>query len=214
MALQSVTSANLMCGMTGYNGLGFTGGIYGGGYGMYGGYGINGDISIYENNLKNQYDVWQTQNGYANKPAVETQTIDNRCQDIGDLIVQGRTDDASEEIDKLIEELKQYPQYKNYNDKEIRAVLRNAYQNATGSDIVKDIEENTSSNFFQGVKQGLPFGGLAANKTTRAELIEKVTDVPQSKGSKTAEVAGAMIAGTLTYGPIGTIAGLFKALRK
>lgn len=208
MTLGSVTSANLMYGMTGYNGLGFMGGTYGG-YGIYGGYGMNdGSVSLYQNNVQNGYDIWQTQNGYQNKPGVETMTINNQCQDIGMLITAGRTDDASKEIEKLVDELKQYPQYANYSDKEIRSVVRNTYQNATGSDIINDIEVSTSNNFVQGIKQGLPLGGLCANKTTRADLVEQVTGVPKSKGEKAAERIGAMTASAATYGAIGfTVSG-------
>ena len=201
----SITSANLMCGMTGYNGLNY-GGFYGGygyGYGMCG-----GDVSIYQNNLNNNYDMWQTQNGYSNKPGVETMTINNQCQDIGVLLAQGRTDDASKEIEKMVSDLKEYAQYANYSDKEIRSVVRSLYQSATGSDLLADIDTYASGSFAQGIKEGCIFGGIAANKTTKADLIEQVTGVKKAKGDTTGEITGSVLSGAATYGAIGAGVGV------
>lgn len=200
MGIGSLTSMNLRYGMGGLGTLGL------GAYGAYGGYGANGGYAAMNKSyMENNYDVWQSRVGYSNKPGVETMTINDQCQNIGTLLSKGRTDDASKQIEKLVKTLKSYPQYETYNTREIRSVIRSLYQNATGSDLLNDIEMNASGSVTQGLKEGLVLGGIFANKATKADLEEQVTGMNKGKGETFGEIAGAMISGAASYGGIATI---------
>ena len=200
MGIGSLTSLNLKYGMGGS-------GLFGG-YGMYGGYGLNsGYAAMDKNYMENTYDVWQSRIGYSNKPGVETMTVNEQCQNIGTLLYKGRTDEASKQMEKLVKTLKSYPQYSSYNTKELRTVIRSVYQNATGSDLINDIDVNATGSFAQGLKEGCILGGIFANKATKADLEEQVTGIKKGKGETIGEIAGAMASGAATYGAAGGVFG-------
>lgn len=201
MTLGSVTSTNLRNSLTGYGGMMYD-------YPEFGFYGP-GCMSPKKSKkiISNNYDMWQYQNGFNNKPAAEVMSINNQCQDIGSLLAKRHTDEASKEIEKLVKNLKKYPQYSAYSDKEVRAVMRTFYQKATGSDLITDINENASGSFVQGLKEGCILGGIFANRTTKADLESQVKGMKKDRNDKWAEISGSVLSGAATYGLIGLLGG-------
>ncbi len=198
-----MTTANYYASLNGLgttmSGLGCTNyGNYGS-YGYYGGYGYGmdaEDVEQYKENIANNYEVQVFSQSYADKQGIETMTLNDQCESIQMLMSSGRIDDASEEFENLVAQIKALPQYESYTDQEIRTIARSQYQTATGVDILTDIDNNASGSFWQGIKEGIPiFGTIFAENTTKEDFQAQVTGIEKSEESSIAETIGAALTG-------------------
>lgn len=205
-----VTSAN-----TATNFMGTNYGSYGtynnfGGYGMgFGGYGYGANVTDVEKakeNMQNNYSIYTAQQGYNGKQQVESLTYSQQSQNISTLLDANRNDDAAKEFEKLVNSIKAAPQYSMCTDAEARAIAQSHYRNATGSNLVNDIQEKSSSSFVQGLKMGVPILGLFESSNSREDLVSKVTGAPASAKDAVAKGFGACLSGGALVG--GTVAGL------
>lgn len=193
---------------------------YGLGYGgYYGGVYNTANAEQVKDRITNNYDIYATQQGLRSKQGVETLNNSQQCNLIAADLKAGEVDQASEKFKETFDAMKNLPQYANYSDSEICALIRDQYATTTGSDMVSDINKNSSGAFFQGFKRGVPLLGLLANKNSSADLISQVTNNDKSKGEKSAKVIGTTLgAATGAAAIVGLVKGakaidLFKGIK-
>ena len=165
---------------------------YSGLYGYY--YGM--DVDDAKENLQNNYDLSTLQQSYNNKQSVQTLDWSQLCANISTLLQQGRTDDAIIEYNKLTKSMSEASQYQGYNDSQIKALAQKLYAQTMGTNLVDDIDANSSSSFVQGLKAGVPiFGTFFAQGNSKEDMISEVTGVNRSAGSSAAKATGTILSG-------------------
>jgi len=220
------TNSNLA--VAGFNGLnGLTTGNYStygnyGNYGSYGGsfYGYGGatlqDAESAKNSMQNSYSIYATQQGLNNKQQAEIMSYSQQSQNIATLIRGNRNDDAMKEYEKMVQNIKATPQYSTYSDAEIRAIAQAQYQNSTGTNLVNDITQNSSSSFTQGLKMGVPIlGWFFESSNSKDDLVSQVTGTPKAASADASKVFGSCLSsaavGAGGYGIVKGIGALKKS---
>lgn len=191
-------------GGNGYN-TGFTGGFI-----PYTGYGYGGNVGNVESakdSIKNQYDIYATQQSYGNMQGVENMSFNQRSTVIAEMLRSGRQADAMSQFEVLTAELKSSPQYSQYTDSQLKAIACSVYRQSTGENLVEAIRNNAPSSFVKGLEGGFPLiGTLFSDNTSREDLISKVTGTPTRLQDQVAKSTGAVVSGAIGGAAIGTVA--------
>lgn len=186
-------------GIVASNGYSNYGGYGGFNTGFMGGYGMGGNITDVEGtkqNIKNQYDVYATQQSYQDRQSTEVMSQSERANNIAMMLRSGRERDAIDQFNVLTAELKSTPQYADYSDSQIKAIAGKVYQGATGQDLRTDIVNNAPSSFSKGLIEGIPIiGTFFTDNTSREDIISKVTDTPVRASDQAAKTIGASLSG-------------------
>ena len=98
----------------------------------------------------------------------------------------------------------------NLSDRQIQAILDQAYTSINDETTLQSIEENTEGSFMTGIKQAVPIFGLLANSNSKAETVAKLSGNKVSKKEAAKEALGKYTPGTLAIvaGGAAIIAGL------
>lgn len=187
-------------GLVGSNYNGFNAGFTG--YGMYGGSVV--DTENAKTNIKNQYDIYSTQQSYGNRQGIENMSYAQRANTIAELLRSGRGTDAGKQLDVLIAELKSSPQYSEYSEAQLKSIACSVYQRATGENLVEAVKNNTAGSFTKGLMEGVPIiGTFFTDGTSKEDLLAKITDMPERGQDQFAKSAGATISGAATGAAVG-----------
>ncbi|GBF23404.1 hypothetical protein tpqmel_0808 [Candidatus Gastranaerophilus sp. (ex Termes propinquus)] len=199
--MYGLTSTSGSLGLVGANGLNglATSGWGMGGYGM-GGYGIGfgggtADVERVKTNLVNNYSLNATQQGLQNKHVAEASLFSQQCNNISSLLSEKRLDAVSVEFEKLVNNMKTNPQYAVYSDQEVRALAQSQYAQATGVNLLDDINQKTPSAFVQGMKSGVPIFGLFESTRSKDDITAQVTGTSVSGKSNASKMLGAALTG-------------------
>lgn len=207
-SLALMSNLNGIVAPNGYNNYGSYGGYS---TGFMGGYGMGGNITDVEGakqNIKNQYDVYATQQSYQGRQNTEAMSQSERASNIAMMLRSGREQDAIGQFDILTAELKSTPQYADYSDSQLKAIAGRIYQSSTGQDLRTDIVNNTPSSFTKGLMEGVPIiGTFFTDNTSREDVISKVTDTPVRASDQAAKTVGATISGVAGGAAAGIGAG-------
>ena len=130
----------------------------------------------------------------------------------------GQVDKALKKYDSIFEEVKASNTAGGeiLNDSQTASIMSNAYAYATGSSLMTQVSDKTSSPIWSGLVQGLPIIGMFCEDMTTAEAMAKMEGEKPTFGEKLQEYAGAAASGAaagaalglVTFGPIvGAIGG-------
>ncbi len=181
-----------------------------GGYGMgYAGAGLYSES--YTDNAKqcieNGYELSAVTNSYANKASVSSSSFAQQCQAIEFLLNQGRTDDAMAKYNDLYKDMASNSYYEGYNENEIKTLMQDKYLTATGTTIVNDIANNSSSSFAAGAKSSIPIVGALNSNNSSDDFVAEATGTKKSGWSTVKKGAG-VVAG------VGASAGAVYGITK
>ncbi len=187
----------------GYNSFGSSYGSYGGygGFSGYGGYGNVGSVEAAKTNIKNQYDVYSARQSYGNMQNIEGMNYAQRSNVIGEMLRDGRSDDAMKQFNVLCGELKASGMYGEYSNTQIRAVAQQIYQNSTGENLAEAIKGTTDGAFAKGFQNGLTiFGLFGSGQTSKEEMLSEINGTKVTWEDKVGKAAGAGIGAGVTIG--------------
>lgn len=167
-------------GFTGYsslNGLGLiTGGTSGyGGYGYYGGLSDSTYVENAKTSIANSYALRTTQQSYSGLQNAEKASLNLECQTIKDMLQDGRSDDAIEAFNNLVDEMSELNQYQGYDESYIRTMVQSQYATACGSTLLGDISRYSDSSFISGLKNSNPLSIFLCQSSSKADLKAEVT---------------------------------------
>ncbi len=202
---------------------GIVGSNYGGynSYGSFGNYGYGFTPSIFtgygnitnvegaKDNIRNQYDVYSTQQSYGNRQNVENMNYAQKSQMIGELLREGRGQDAIGQFNALCAELKASGTYGEYSDSQIKTIAASIYQQSTGENLIEAIKATTPGSLTKGLMEGVPIiGTFFTDNTSKEDLISEVTDMPKRPQDQVAKTLGATASGAASGAAIGAALGL------
>ena len=170
-------------------------GILGGAYTDYG-YGASGKYSQYSSG--SSYGTTARVNPTTATRAKIMQTVRDVAQgyssDLGEIeyyLREGDVDAAIALRTSVFNDIKDTlnTEYNfNVTDRQIQAILDQAYTSINDETTLQSIEENTDGSFMTGIKQAVPIFGLLANSNSKAETVAKLSGNEVS-GKETAKEA-------------------------
>ncbi len=93
----------------------------------------------------------------------------------------------------------------NVTDSQISSILDQAYTSVNGQTTQATVEENASSSFMTGLKEGVPLLGLLANGNSKSESMARLAGTEVSSKEEWKEGIGAAVSGAAS-GVVGTAA--------
>lgn len=195
------------------NGLGLITGTTSG-YGNYGTYGYCGGFGSKEYTeyakeaIENGYDVSTTRQTYSTLQSNESDLFTLKCQTIQNLLVNGRTDDAIDTFENLVDTMSTLGQYSSYTEEGLKAEALNLYRNATKTELLADVSKYADSSFMSGVKNSVPVLNFFAQTNDANDFEAVITGVKPSAGNTATKIAGAVIGGGVTFGSLAGGIGL------
>ena len=120
---------------------------------------------------------------------------------------QGNVDQALALYQELFDDVKQSSADYGYelSDSQVSSIVNQAFSNQTGTTFASAMEENTSSSFVTGLKNGIPVvGWFFTQKDSNADALAKLTGTKPPARATAAECAGGAISVAAFGAAIGT----------
>lgn len=121
---------------------------------------------------------------------------------------QGNVDEALSLYKELFDDVKMTAENYGYelSDGQISSIVNQAFQSQTGMSFTSAMNENTSSSFATGLKNGIPIiGWFFTQHDSDADALAKLTGTKPPAKATAAECAGGVLSGAACGAAVGTV---------